>query len=93
MFTGQLLRGNSEIGHQSGVCIVTSVERGEAQCSATYSLRGGQITGQARISLGDPAPYAVAVTGGSGEYRGVEGEIRVQPVSESTGMLTFHLKY
>jgi hypothetical protein len=93
VFTGQLLRADSEVGHQSGVCTVTSLVRGEAQCIATYSLRGGQITGQARIGLGNPGAYAVAVTGGSGEYRGVEGEIRVQPISEATGTLTFHLKY
>jgi hypothetical protein len=48
---------------------------------ATYSLRGGQITGQALIVLGDPAPYAVAVTGGSGKYKGVEREIQVDPAS------------
>ena len=48
----------------------------EAQCLATYALPGGQITGQALIVLGDPAPYAVAITGGSGRYEGVEGEVR-----------------
>jgi hypothetical protein len=41
------------------VCTVTSVARAEAQCLATYVLPGGQITGQALIVLGDPAPYAV----------------------------------
>jgi hypothetical protein len=37
------------------------------------------------ISLGDPAPYAVAVTGGSGRYQGAEGEVRVQPGSDTRG--------
>jgi len=93
VFTSQLLRGDSEVGHQGGVCTVTSLERQEAQCIATYSLRGGQITGQALIVLGDPAPYAVAITGGSGKYQGTEGEIRVQPDPSGTrGILTFHLK-
>jgi hypothetical protein len=73
---------------------VTSVARAEAQCLATYVLPGGQITGQALIVLGDPAPYLVAVTGGSGRFKGVEGEIRVLPVSETRprGVLTFHLQ-
>jgi hypothetical protein len=66
VFTTQLLKGDTEVGHQGGVCTVTSVQRNETQCLATYSLRGGQITGQALIILGDPAPYAVAITGGSG---------------------------
>jgi Allene oxide cyclase barrel like domain len=91
VFTSQLLKGDTEVGHQAGVCIVTSVARAEAQCVATYVLPGGQITGQALIRLGDPAPYAGAITGGSGKYEGAEGEVRVQPVSGTRGILTFHL--
>jgi type II secretory pathway pseudopilin PulG len=94
IFTTQLLKGDAEVGHQGGVCTVTSVLRNEAQCMATYSLSGGQITGQALIVLGDPTPYAVAITGGSGKYRGVEGEIRVRPATETQprGILTFYLQ-
>jgi hypothetical protein len=95
VFTTQLLKGDTEVGHQGGVCTVTSAPRAEAQCVATYALRGGQIAGQALIRLGDPAPYAVAITGGSGRYEGVEGEIRVDPASETQprGVLTFHLQH
>jgi type II secretory pathway pseudopilin PulG len=92
VFTSQLLKGDTEVGHQAGVCTVTSVARAEAQCVATYVFRGGQITGQALIHLGDPAPYAGAITGGSGKYQGAEGEVRVQPVSGTRGILTFHLQ-
>jgi hypothetical protein len=94
VFTTQLLKGDTEVGHQGGVCTVTSVQRAEAQCLATYALPGGQITGQALIVLGDPTPYAAAVTGGSGKYKGVEGEIRVIPATETQprGVLTFHLQ-
>jgi hypothetical protein len=93
VFTTQLLKGDTEVGHQGGVCTVTSVARQEAQCVATYWFRGGHITGQALIRLGDPAPYAVAITGGSGKYQGVEGEVRVRPASatQPRGILTFHL--
>jgi hypothetical protein len=62
VFTGQLLKGDTEVGHQAGVCTITSVARAEAQCVATYAFRGGQITGQALIHLGDPRPYAGAIT-------------------------------
>jgi hypothetical protein len=74
------------------VCTVTSVERQEAQCIATFSLRGGQITAQALVRLGDLSPYLVAVTGGSGKYKGVEGEIEVRPVSDRSGIHIFRLK-
>jgi type II secretory pathway pseudopilin PulG len=70
VFTTLLLKGDTQVGHQGGFCTVTSVQRNETQCVATYSLPGGQITGQALIVLGDPAPYAVAITGGSGKYIG-----------------------
>jgi hypothetical protein len=35
VFTTQLLRGDTEVGHQGGVCTTTSVARVEAQCLAT----------------------------------------------------------
>jgi hypothetical protein len=70
-------KGDTEVGHQAGACTATSVARSGAQCVATYSFRGGQITGQVLIRLGDPAPYAGTITGGSGKYQGAEGEVRV----------------
>ena len=93
-FTTRLLKHHTVVGHQGGVCTITSAQRNEAQCLATYSLRGGQITGQALIILGDPTPYAVAITGGTGRYKGVEGEIRVRPATptQPKGVLTFHLQ-
>jgi hypothetical protein len=94
VFTTQLLKGDTEVGHQGGVCTVTSVQRDEAQCVATYSLRGGQITGQALIILGDPAPFAVAFTGGSGKYKAWKVRYGSRPASETQprGILTFHLQ-
>src|SRR4030088_558216 len=43
VFTGQLLQGDTEVGHQSGVCTVTSVQRNEAQGTATKRPTGEQI--------------------------------------------------
>jgi hypothetical protein len=92
VFTNKLLRGDTEVGHEGAVCTVTSVERQEMQCIATFSLRGGQITAQALVHLGDPTPYLVAVTGGSGRYEGAEGQIEVRPVTQDSGIHIFHLK-
>jgi hypothetical protein len=44
VFTNRLLKGDTEVGHEGAVCTVSSAERQEAQCVATFSLRGGQIT-------------------------------------------------
>jgi hypothetical protein len=70
----KLLKGESKVGHEGAVCRTVSLQRQEAQCVATYWFRGGQITGQALVTLGSAAPYAVAITGGSGNYEGAEGE-------------------
>jgi hypothetical protein len=37
----------------------------------------------------------VALTGGTGKYEGVKGEVRVDPASETQpkGILSFHLQY
>lgn len=95
VFTTQLLKHDAVIGHQGGVCTITSAPRNEAECLATYSLPGGQITGQALIVLGDPAPYRVAITGGTGRYQGTEGQVRVRPATatQPKGVLTFHLQH
>jgi hypothetical protein len=58
-------------------------------CSAAALASGACVA--VDTDFGDPAPYAGAVTGGSGKYQGAEGEVRVQPVSGTTGILTFHL--
>ena len=92
VFTNKLLKGDTEVGHEGAVCTVTSAERQEAQCAATFSLRGGQITAQALVHLGTLTPYLVAITGGSGRYQGAEGQIEVRPVSQDSGIHIFHLE-
>jgi hypothetical protein len=62
------------------------------QCIATFSLRGEQITAQGLVRLGDLTPYLVAVTGGSGKYKGVEGEIEVRLFDDRSGIHIFRLK-
>jgi hypothetical protein len=92
VFAEKLLRGGNQVGHVGAVCTTVSLQRHEAQCLATYSFRGGQITAQAVIVLGSPAPYDGAITGGTGKYQGADGEVHVRPVSATKGILTFHLE-
>jgi hypothetical protein len=94
VFTGKLLRGGHQIGHQGGTCTTVSVLRQEAQCVATYSLDAGRITAQTLIVLGSPARYQAAITGGTGSYAGAEGVIHVRPATATNpnGTLTFDLK-
>jgi hypothetical protein len=92
VFSEKLLKGGNQVGHQGAVCTTVSLQRQEAQCTATYWFPNGQITAQALITLGSSAPYDAPITGGSGKYQGAEGEIHVRSVSATTGILTFHLE-
>jgi hypothetical protein len=92
VFSNKLLKGGNQVGHEGAVCTTVSLERQEAQCIATFWFRDGQITAQGLVSLGSKAPYALAITGGSGKYEGAEGELHVRPVSETQGILTLHLE-
>ena len=93
VFSQKLLQGANQVGHAGAVCTEVSVTRQEAQCIATYSFPGGQITGQALIILGSSAPYNGAITGGTGKYQGAGGEVHVRSVSASEGILTFRLEH
>jgi len=92
VFSEKLLRGGNQVGHAGAVCTTVSLARQEAQCVATYSFGGGQITAQALITLGSMAPYAGAITGGTDKYEGAKGELHVTPVSGTEGHLTFDLQ-
>ncbi len=92
MFSNKLLQGGNQAGHGGAVCTTVSLQRHEARCVATHSFPGGQITAQALIILDSSAPYAAAITGGSGKYQGADGEVVVRPVSGTRGILTFHLQ-
>ena len=93
VFSQNLLQGGNQVGHAGAVCTTVSLERQEAQCVATYSFGGAQITAQALITLGSTAPYAGAITGGTGKYDGAAGEVHVTPVSGKEGNLTFDLQH
>ena len=79
-----------EVGTGGGVCtaveVVPPYTTTTYQCVATMSLRRGQITLQGLVEIqgaGDMSPFTVAITGGTGAYRGAGGEARIRPVSDS----------
>ena len=46
----------TQVGHEGAVCTTVSLQRQEANCVATFSFSGGQITAQALVTLGSKAP-------------------------------------
>jgi hypothetical protein len=91
LFTSKLLKGGDEVGHDAVVCTIVSLERQEAQCVATAWFSDGQITAQVLVNFAE-GPPAVPITGGSGKYKGAEGEIHIRPVTETKEILTFRLE-
>jgi hypothetical protein len=91
VFSENLLKGGEEVGHSGGVCTVTSLEREEVHCVVTAWFEGGQITVQGLIGVASET-FALPITGGSGKYKGAEGEVHVRDVSDTKSILTFRLE-
>jgi hypothetical protein len=94
VLTHDLYRDGEKIGESGGECtfVRTGGETSTAQCLASFALSGGQITVQGLVTFAqEPAPFTVAVTGGTGRYRDADGELHVETVSEEEERLTFRL--
>lgn len=80
-------RRGKVVGHDGGVCTVTSLDPPETNCTVTFSLPGGQITTQ---FLNAPPPRKVApITGGTRRYRGARGNLVLIEHPDQTGTIVF----
>jgi hypothetical protein len=80
-------RRGKVIGHDGGICTVTSLDPPETNCAITFSPPGGQITTQ---FLNSPPPRKVApITGGTKRYRGARGELILKEHPDQTGTIVF----
>jgi hypothetical protein len=72
------------IGHDSGTCTFTRIVNphdGLASCSATAVLKRGSLTVQGVVEIdssGGPRASDLAITGGTGEYAGARGTLRLR---------------
>lgn len=93
-------KGGTKVGFDGGVCTVVRVDQatsatGTLQCPVTLSLNGGQLftVGLVRIVNGGlTGTQTVAVTGGTGRFRGAQGEQAIQFLSQTEANLTITLK-
>ena len=90
VFSETLSRHGREVGTSGVVCTVTEFtppyDVVTLQCIGTLSLRNGQITLQGLIEvqgMDDPGPFTVAITGGTGHFRGAGGEAVIRNVSST----------
>lgn len=98
VFSETLSRRGREVGESGGVCTATQVtppyDVTTFHCVATLSLRRGQITLQGLIEVqgeDDPGPFTVAITGGTGAFRGAGGEARIRDIDEMTTIYKLRL--
>jgi hypothetical protein len=88
VFSERLSRRGRSVGVSGVVCTATQVEPPYDDlmfhCVGTLKLRRGQITLQGLIEVqgeDDPGPFTVAITGGTGRYKGAGGKAVIREVS------------
>ena len=81
VFSDTVYRDGREAGTDGVVCSITQIVPPYTvvtyQCVATIRLRDGQITVQGLNEFqgpGDPGPFRLGITGGTGAYSGASGE-------------------
>jgi hypothetical protein len=93
--------GKQKVGRFDVVCVSTdpAEEANEkyhmAQCTYTYTLAGGEITAQGVNAFPKlskiPSTAVDAVSGGTGKYAGVRGEVSLQTrANKAISTFTFH---
>jgi hypothetical protein len=84
-----LSKPNQIVGQHSGSCTLVRESPGNDpdifQCEATYDLPDGQVTARGLVALPRPAGQtdAFAISGGTGKYDNLRGEVRVTKVNEA----------
>ena len=98
VFSETLTERRREAGTSGVVCTVTETFPPYTDvtyhCVGTLSLRRGQITLQGLVDVqgeGDLGPWTVAITGGTGAYRGAGGEAVVRQFEDMTS--TYKLRF
>jgi hypothetical protein len=85
VWTAKLKKDGAVVGHDSGVCFITSVKIPAAQCviTAVFNHRS-QIAFQVVNDLTQFRNVGV-ITGGTGAYEGAEGVVRIHFVPSRGG--------
>jgi hypothetical protein len=91
VFHDLLFLHGKQVGDDAGSCVLVALAPGVlANCSAVFRLPEGTISTQFVSSPG-PAPKAMALTGGTGAYRGIGGEGTLVEFGDETGTVTFQV--
>lgn len=95
VFSDDVWMDGKRVGSLDGSCVVTRV-KGTAhheQCTVTVSLPNGQMTSQGAIAFDKNFhnKFTIAITGGTDDYAGVDGEAHVKFLSETKSTIEVDL--
>lgn len=90
VYSDKLLRDGKQIGEDGSSCQVTKVDGAKAttNCVLSLQLPDGQLTAQSLWTEGSDT-VRMAVTGGTGAYRGASGELTCNDIQ--TPHETYHI--
>ena len=95
ILTEDVYRKGKRIGTSDIECTMVRAElpKFTVQCFNTTALPGGQITAQGIVTSDqlEKVPFQQAVTGGTGAYEGVTGQLTVDEAGDKPAALTFEL--
>ena len=90
VFTEALSRNGARYGHDAVHCII--VAAADAICVGAFNLPGGQLIIAGDVgNINAIGSKTVAVTGGTGRYRNVRGQLAVKDRSQAVSVDTFVL--
>jgi hypothetical protein len=92
IFHGKLTAADaSNVGGIDVVC--TLVFGGNSQCMGTYTLPGGTVAGSALVPANGGGVTHIAVSGGTGRFAKVRGQVVSTSTGTNTSTVVFHLNY
>jgi hypothetical protein len=86
--TAQLRHGGRRVGKASDACTLVPPVGG--QCQVTLILSRGHIQLAGNVGL-QGGKYRVAIVGGTNKFRGVRGDVTIQPVDDQGQVQHLHL--
>jgi hypothetical protein len=95
VFSDRVFKDSKKVGSLDGVCALTHVRKASfhEHCNVTMVLPEGQLTVQGVIVFDKhfADKFTIAVTGGTGDYAGAEGEAHVEFLSETRTSIEVNL--
>jgi hypothetical protein len=95
VITEDVYKNGKRVGTSDIQCTVVRIvaPKFSAQCFNTTTLPGGQITAQGIVTSDEieKVPFKQAVTGGTGAYEGVRGQLTVDEAGDKPAEFTFEL--